>query len=79
MKEYQQDKNNYDKKYGNFFSFEFVECDYDSEKVEYNLDLIESAKGEAREEERMERRENIERALERKFEETREQYEKMKQ
>lgn len=79
LKEYQQDKNNYDKKYGNFFSFEFVECDYDSEKVEYNLDLIESAKGEAREEERMERRENIERALERKFEETREQYEKMKQ
>ena len=74
--EYQKDTNNVSKKYGEFFSFDFVTCYYDSNNVEEALEKISSVKSEIMFEERQEIRESIIQTFENKFEETKEQYER---
>ena len=74
--EYQNDTNDVHKKYGEFFSFDFVTCKYDSTEVEEALEKIASVKEEVKFEEAQERKEQFIQTLEKKFEEAREQYEK---
>lgn len=75
---YYRATNNTERKYGNFFSFDFVICDYDPETVEKGLDNIESVMEDLEaihEEEKAERREQFSRALERQMDKAREQLE----
>lgn len=74
--EYQKDTSDISKKYGNFFSFDFVTCHYEENEVENALEFISSVKVEVRAEEIQERKEAVVQALEKKFDETREQYER---
>ena len=74
--EYQKDTNDISKRYGNFFSFDFVTCYYDFNEVEEALEKISSVKAEVRADEIQERKERFAQCLEKKLEETREQYER---
>jgi len=73
--EYQKDTDDLSKKYGDFFSFDFVTCYYNLNDVEKALDKISSVKAEVKAEESQERKEAFMQTLEKKFEEAREQYE----
>lgn len=77
--QYQKDSSNISKKYGDFFSFEFVTCCYDSSNVEEALEKISSVKSEIMFEERQEIKESFMQTLENKFEEAKEQYKSQQQ
>ena len=74
--EYQKDTTDFSKKYGAFFSFDFVTCYYNPNDVEEALDRISSVKEEAKAEEIQERKEAFMQALEKKFEEAKGQHER---
>lgn len=73
---YQKDDTDIERKYGYFFSFDFVDCEYDPKMVDRALDKIASVAEELREERIAELKEQFAQTLERKMDEARQQIEK---
>lgn len=75
---YQKDVSNDSKKYGDFFSFDFVTCKYNHSDAQEGLDKILSVKQEIKTERREEVVSGIVNSFESQFEKVREQYESQK-
>lgn len=75
---YYHDSQDVKKKYGDFPSFDIVSCEYSENTVAIGIDKLSFAIDEAKAMQVEERTQSFEHSLERKMEETRKQYEKLK-